>query len=121
MRCSPESLWRCFNCTAAKGGGRFDNFQAAAASISKNAGSICCRWHRYFDDGIAIAPRSGCKRFATFGNHMMPRSSWNAMRRDRLTAFSDGVIAIIITIMVLDLKVPQGTDLKALTGQAPIF
>ena len=43
------------------------------------------------------------------------------MRRDRLTAFSDGVIAIIITIMVLDLKVPQGTDLKALTGQAPVF
>jgi uncharacterized membrane protein len=43
------------------------------------------------------------------------------MRRDRLTAFSDGVIAIIITIMVLDLKVPQGTDLRALTSQAPIF
>jgi uncharacterized membrane protein len=43
------------------------------------------------------------------------------MRRDRLTAFSDGVIAIIITIMVLDLRVPQGTDLKALTGQAPVF
>jgi TMEM175 potassium channel family protein len=43
------------------------------------------------------------------------------MRRDRLTAFSDGVIAIIITIMVLELKVPQGTDLKALAGQAPVF
>jgi uncharacterized membrane protein len=43
------------------------------------------------------------------------------MRRDRLTAFSDGVIAIIITIMVLELKVPQGTDLKALISQAPIF
>src|SRR5215469_14908336 len=52
---------------------------------------------------------------------MTPRSSWNTMQRDRLTAFSDGVIAIIITIMVLDLKVPQGTDLKALTGQAPVF
>ncbi len=43
------------------------------------------------------------------------------MRRDRLTAFSDGVIAIIINIMVLDLKVPQGTDLKALAGQIPVF
>src|SRR5215472_15400232 len=43
------------------------------------------------------------------------------MRRDRLTAFSDGVIAIIITIMVLDLKVPQGTDLRALISQAPVF
>src|SRR5215468_3968481 len=43
------------------------------------------------------------------------------MGRDRLTAFSDGVIAVIITIMVLELKVPQGTDLDALRGQVPIF
>jgi uncharacterized membrane protein len=43
------------------------------------------------------------------------------MRRDRLTAFSDGVIAIIITIMVLDLKVPLGTDWTALAGLVPIF
>ena len=32
------------------------------------------------------------------------------MPKGRLTAFSDGVIAIIITIMVLELKVPQGSD-----------
>ena len=43
------------------------------------------------------------------------------MGRDRLTAFSDGVIAVIITIMVLELKVPHGTDWDALRGQAPIF
>jgi uncharacterized membrane protein len=43
------------------------------------------------------------------------------MGRDRLSAFSDGVIAVIITIMVLELKVPQGTDLDALRGQVPIF
>jgi uncharacterized membrane protein len=36
------------------------------------------------------------------------------MTRGRLEAFSDGVIAIIITIMVLELKVPHGTDLAAL-------
>jgi uncharacterized membrane protein len=30
------------------------------------------------------------------------------MNKDRLTAFSDGVIAVIITIMVLEMKVPQG-------------
>jgi uncharacterized membrane protein len=41
------------------------------------------------------------------------------MGKDRLTAFSDGVIAIIITIMVLELKVPNGTDLTALMGMAP--
>src|SRR6266446_3788489 len=43
------------------------------------------------------------------------------MGRDRLTAFSDGVIAIIITIMVLELKVPHGADWEALCGLIPVF
>jgi uncharacterized membrane protein len=43
------------------------------------------------------------------------------MGRDRLTAFSDGVIAIIITIMVLELKVPHGADWKALGSLVPVF
>jgi uncharacterized membrane protein len=43
------------------------------------------------------------------------------MGKDRLTAFSDGVIAIIITIMVLELKVPHGADWTALIGVAPHF
>src|SRR2546425_651459 len=36
------------------------------------------------------------------------------MGTGRMEAFSDGVVAIIITIMVLELKVPHGTDLAAL-------
>ena len=43
------------------------------------------------------------------------------MRPERLSAFSDGVIAIIITIMVLELKVPHGADLSALSPLLPIF
>ena len=43
------------------------------------------------------------------------------MSKGRLEAFSDGVIAILITIMVLDLRVPQGTDLAALAPLAPVF
>jgi uncharacterized membrane protein len=43
------------------------------------------------------------------------------MGKDRLTAFSDGVIAIIITIMVLELKVPHGADWAALAGLVPVF
>ena len=43
------------------------------------------------------------------------------MGRDRLTAFSDGVIAIIITIMVLELKVPHAADWNALGSLVPVF
>jgi uncharacterized membrane protein len=39
----------------------------------------------------------------------------------RLEAFSDGVIAVIITIMVLELKPPHGTDLKSLETILPTF
>jgi uncharacterized membrane protein len=43
------------------------------------------------------------------------------MGKGRLEAFSDGVLAIIITIMVLELKVPHGADLAALTPLLPSF
>jgi uncharacterized membrane protein len=43
------------------------------------------------------------------------------MRKGRLEAFTDGVIAIIITIMVLEIKAPQGADLAALKAGVPIF
>ena len=42
------------------------------------------------------------------------------MSKGRLEAFSDGVIAILITIMVLELKVPHGTDWEALRPLVPI-
>ena len=43
------------------------------------------------------------------------------MTKSRLEAFSDGVLAVIITIMVLELKIPHGFDLDALWSAAPIF
>lgn len=43
------------------------------------------------------------------------------MKPDRLTAFTDGVIAIIITIMVLELPAPRGTGWASLAPDAPLF
>ena len=43
------------------------------------------------------------------------------MNKTRLEAFSDGVIAIIITIMVLELKVPHGEGLDAMAPLIPVF
>ncbi len=43
------------------------------------------------------------------------------MTKGRLEAFSDGVIAVIITIMVLEMKVPHGTDIAALLPVLPVF
>ncbi len=43
------------------------------------------------------------------------------MDTGRLEAFSDGVIAIIITIMVLELKVPHGEDINSLAPLLPVF
>ena len=43
------------------------------------------------------------------------------MGKGRLEAFSDGVIAIIITIMVLEMKVPHGANLDALAKVLPVF
>jgi len=43
------------------------------------------------------------------------------MKKGRLEAFSDGVIAILITIMVLELKIPHGADWESLRPLVPVF
>ena len=43
------------------------------------------------------------------------------MTKGRLEAFSDGVIAVIITIMVLELKPPHGAELSELLPLLPVF
>ena len=43
------------------------------------------------------------------------------MGKARLEAFTDGVVAIIITIMVLEIRVPQGSNLEALRAGVPVF
>jgi uncharacterized membrane protein len=43
------------------------------------------------------------------------------MNKDRLEAFSDGVFAILITILVLELKIPHGADWESLRPMIPVF
>ena len=43
------------------------------------------------------------------------------MKKGRLEAFSDGDIAIIITVMVLELKIPRGADWEAIRPVVPVF
>jgi uncharacterized membrane protein len=43
------------------------------------------------------------------------------MEKQRLEAFTDGVLAVIITIMVLELRVPAGSDFSALRSSLPLF
>jgi uncharacterized membrane protein len=52
---------------------------------------------------------------------MFPRSQQESMTTVRLEAFSDAVVAIIITIMVLELKVPHGTHFGDLAPLLPVF
>jgi uncharacterized membrane protein len=49
------------------------------------------------------------------------RRAGGCMGKGRLEAFSDGVIAIIITIMVLEMKVPHGVSLDSLAPLIPVF
>jgi uncharacterized membrane protein len=53
---------------------------------------------------------------ATFRDGLIPE-----MNKSRLEAFSDGVIAILITILVLELKIPHGSDLQSLRPVVPVF
>jgi uncharacterized membrane protein len=51
----------------------------------------------------------------------MPIAGAQGMTKSRMEAFSDGVIAVIITILVLELKVPHGESVDALAPVVPVF
>ena len=70
---------------------------------------------------IACSSANGIARFRDNKRERYIRPRGQDMKKDRLAAFSDGVIAIIITIMVLELKVPHGASWQALVDLLPHF
>src|SRR6201998_2328601 len=71
------------------------------------------------DWGALKPPRLGGKE--RHGYLISPKMEEPQMSKGRLEAFSDGVFAVIITIMVLNMNVPRGTDFQALKSVVPIF
>src|SRR5262245_50492784 len=77
---------------------------------------------------MAIQPHSPRVKYAMMAEDTIKRSRQNHhlvtarlhMGKGRVEAFSDGVLAILITIMVLDMKVPQGADVRALRPLIPV-
>src|SRR4029079_7063066 len=65
--------------------------------------------------------RSAAHRGASRSLHDRGVRDWHGMPKGRLEAFSDGVVAIIITIMVLEMKVPEGENLEAIWPLWPVF
>jgi uncharacterized membrane protein len=63
----------------------------------------------------------GCKLRLDPAPRLGAESKGRAMNKQRLEAFSDGVIAIIITIMVLELRPPHGADFASLRPLLPTF
>jgi TMEM175 potassium channel family protein len=61
-----------------------------------------------------LAPESGSRLHPLEG-------ATRGVSKSRLEAFSDGVVAILITILVLELKIPHGTDWESLRPLVPIF
>ena len=80
------------------------------------------REHPRRDRRISVVHRPEAAPAGPFAAVGPRHADWDQpLEKDRLLAFSDGVIAIIITIMVLELKVPHGADLGGAAAALPVF
>src|SRR5205085_8456659 len=77
--------------------------------------------HRARAQGGTWGARHRRRARAIPGGGPRPVCRIQPMGKGRFEAFSDGVIAVIITVMVLELKVPHGEDLDALVPLVPVF
>src|SRR5437899_6767007 len=84
---------------------------------------LCGRWAKEIEEEedcrVHEEVKPGLERSMNFCGQVYP--AIEIMGKNRLEAFSDGVMAIIITIMVLELKAPNGVALDALKPLLPVF
>src|SRR5437870_4506508 len=98
-----------------------NNAMPTSAAMRRSARLMTTRMHATSSSGpptSAIAPAASVRQSMC---DMRAESYTVSMSTARLETFTDGVIAILITIMVLELKVPHGADLEALTPLLPVF
>jgi uncharacterized membrane protein len=95
---------------------------AARELAVRSNGLTRARWLRCGSAQAELRSRYGKSRYAAVRRvaPLRPERGEN-MNKGRLEAFSDGVIAILITIMVLELKIPHGGDVGALAPILPVF
>lgn len=95
------------------------------AHVSKILSNEKCKFERC-ESEITLIQKSGLGKFVR-SSELPTRFKYRLidyednMTKNRLEAFSDGVLAIIITIMVLEMKVPHGSDFSSLKPLLPIF
>src|SRR5262249_25425730 len=115
-----RAVARPYNCLRWGAGMDLEGDDPCQPSVSPNLGAKTVYRTRPYPQ-TPISRYKGLDRFPSAARPRKIHQRRVEMNKGRLEAFSDGVIAIIITIMVLEMKVPHRENLRALSPVLPVF